>query len=269
MSGYDLDGGTPEALATQAEYERLSQAASSLGGAQLDIAYGPHPRQKLDVFPAGRGAPVLVFYRGGYWKAGSKESRRFPALEWLPRGVSWVAVNYRLVPEARLADCVDDARASLAFLAANAGGLGLDAGQLHVVGNSAGGHLGAMLAAADWPDAPPILSVTGISGLYDLVPLLKAAPNDWLCLDHRSAQALSPINHLPDPGLRVALCCGADETRAFKDQMATYATACRANGNPVAVFECPGADHFRVIGHLGTPGTALFSQLERLTEEGP
>src|SRR4030095_6993390 len=35
---------------------------------RLDLAYGPHPGERLDVFPArGPGAPVHVFVHGGYW----------------------------------------------------------------------------------------------------------------------------------------------------------------------------------------------------------
>ena len=45
-----------------------------------DIAYGPEPRQKLDVYPAGRpNAPVVVWFHGGRWQMNSKEDSCRPA----------------------------------------------------------------------------------------------------------------------------------------------------------------------------------------------
>ena len=261
---YDLDTNTQSFAHTQAEYDRRSEAAAALPGALLDLAYGDHPRQRLDVFSVGPDAPVLVFYRGGYWKAGSKEARRFPALAWHPRGVSWITVNCRLLPDATLSDMVEDARNSLLWIVANADRLGLNASQIHLVGNSAGGHLCAMTVAKDWIDRPKLRSLTGMSGLFDLAPLVHAAPNAWLKLTESSARALSPIHHLPAPDLPVLICCGGNETPAFKWQSLAYTDACRANGNAVKQFESPDKDHFEIIGDVGTPGTPLFSRLERL-----
>jgi len=259
-TGYDLDPTAPATVALQAEYERLSAQAARLPGARLDIAYGQHPRQRLDVFSAGSDALALVFFHGGYWRAGSKDARRFPAKPWNSHGVSWVAVNYRLTPEYALADAVDDACAAVKWLTANARDLGLDPGQFHLSGNSAGGHLAAMAAA----DHPGIRSLCAISGLFDLEPLLSTSANDWLRLDAEAAHRLSPIHQLPAPGLPILIGCGGAETPAFKSQSRHYAQACRAAGNPVTEFESPGADHFRIIGEYGIPGTLLFDRLARL-----
>ena len=119
-SGYDLNPDTPAARALQATYKRQSDSAARLPGAQLDLAYGPHPRQKLDVFSAGSNAPVILFFHGGYWTAGSKDARRFPSPTWIEHGVSWVAINYRLTPENALKVCVADARAATNWIAGNA-----------------------------------------------------------------------------------------------------------------------------------------------------
>lgn len=263
MGGYDLDATTASAMAMQEDYEQRSAAAAGLPGCCLDLAYGSDPRQKLDAFPSGPEAPVLIFLRGGYWKAGSKEGRRFPALEWCPRGVSWISVNYRLAPETLLGDIIGDARAAVLWVSRHADEIGIDCRQLHLVGNSAGGHLAAMAVAADWEGRPAIESFTGISGLYDLEPLLDAAANDWLNLSPDSAAVLSPITHLPEPELPVTLCCGGGETKAFKHQTELFAEACRGNGNRVDLFLNPGKDHFGIIGELGEPGTPLFKALER------
>ena len=263
-AGYDLDPHSASANAAQAEYVARSAAVAEAEGAQLDLAYGAHPRQRLDVFGAGAGAAAILFFHGGYWRAGSKDSRRFPAPAWAARGVAWIPVNYRLVPEATLEDAVADARAALAFVAEQAGALGVDPARLHLSGNSAGAHLAAMAAAGGWPGRPPVASLSVVSGLFDLEPLLRAGANDWLGLDAGRARALSPVHHLPPRDLPVLVGCGGAETQAFKAQGAEFAAACRARGNPVAGFEAPGHDHFQVIGDYGAPGSGLFDGLARM-----
>jgi arylformamidase len=220
---YDLDGSSDHANRVQADYVARSEVASDLPGALLDQSYGTDERQRLDVFPAGADAPVLVFFHGGYWRAGSKDSRRFPAIPWREHGVSWVAANYRLAPDNRLEDAVGDARAALVWVAAHANRLGLNGDALHVCGNSAGGHLAAMVAAEGWPGRPAIRSATLVSGLFDMTPLREAAANDWLGLDEARAKALSPVAHPPPPDLPVLLAVGGAETEAFKHQSRLYA----------------------------------------------
>jgi arylformamidase len=47
-------------------FEERSTAVRREWAAQLDVAYGDHPRERLDVFPAARpDAPVLIFFHGG------------------------------------------------------------------------------------------------------------------------------------------------------------------------------------------------------------
>ncbi|MDE2913400.1 MAG: alpha/beta hydrolase [Paracoccaceae bacterium] len=262
--GYELDPNDPATVTLQANYERRSRQAATLPGAQLNRPYGPDDRQRLDVFSAGATAPCLVFFHGGYWRAGSKDARLFPAPCWRARGVSWVAVNYRLLPDHSLAQATADARAATVWLADNATELGLDSTQLHVAGNSAGGHLAAMVAADGWKDRPRVASLTAISGLFDLGPLVDTAANAWLRLDSGIVQDLSPIHHLPPPGLEVLVGWGGAETREFEDQSRAYAETCRRSGNPVEIFASAGADHFRIIGEFGAPGTTLFDRLLRL-----
>ena len=199
-----------------------------------------------------------------------EDSRRFPAKHWNARGISWVPVNYRLTPDHALADCVEDARAAVAWLAANADAIGIDPSNLHLAGNSAGGHLAAMVAAADWADGSRpqgIRSLCAISGLFDLHPLLSATANNWLGLDDASARTLSPQQHLPPSGIPVLVGCGGAETTAFKDQSRNYAQLCRQAGNPLDLFESPDADHFRIIGEFGVPGSPLFDRLQRQIEK--
>lgn len=261
MTGaYDLPPHSPGFAEAQADMAARSVPARDLPG-QFDIAYGDHQRQKLDIFPAGKNAPAIVFLRGGYWKFGEKEDRHFPALEWLPRGVTWIVPNYRLAPDAHLADIVEDAEAAFQWVLDHGADHGVDLTQLHLVGNSAGAHLAAMIASG--PNGSAVRSLTLISGLFDLLPLLQEEPNSWLKLNRGLALQLSPALRLPRPDLPVTVAVGGGETAAFVKQSKDYFDALKAHGSPVHYVESPSQNHMEIIAETGTPGTPVFAAMEQ------
>ena len=268
QTGYDLDSSAPATVELQNSYDERSIPCASMPNAQLDIAYGPHPKNRLDIFPASPEAPALVFFHGGYWRAGSKESRRFPAVEWNARGVSWVVVGYRLLPEFSLHQVVEDACSSVEWLLANAEKHGISSTRLHLVGNSAGAHLAAMAAAGikamDRLQGNDIKSLTVVSGLFELSPLIDTAANEWLRLTPRTARELSPARNPLPKELPLLVLWGGHETEEFKRQSIDFANICRASGNAVQTAESADANHFQIIGEFGTPETPVFDRLEDL-----
>src|SRR5204863_9389725 len=62
----------------------------------LDLEYGPHERNKLDVYvPKGEGSfPLIIWVHGGGWQAGSKNGNN-PAMRLLEQGFAVAAINYR------------------------------------------------------------------------------------------------------------------------------------------------------------------------------
>jgi acetyl esterase/lipase len=115
-----------------------------------DIEYVPggHERQKLDLYlprqadPNGP-RPLLVWIHGGAWQAGSKD--RPQALRFVARGYAVASINYRLSQHARFPAQIEDCKAALRWLRANAGPHGYDPNRIGVWGASAGGHLVALL----------------------------------------------------------------------------------------------------------------------------
>jgi acetyl esterase/lipase len=107
-----------------------------------------HPRQRLDLYlPAlGAAAPLIVWIHGGAFRMGSKEDR--VPLEMLERGYAIASLNYRLSQHARVPAQIEDCKAALRWLRANAGMYNLDPERFASWGESAGGHLAAMLGAA-------------------------------------------------------------------------------------------------------------------------
>lgn len=261
MSGYDLPPDSPGFAEAQAKMSQLSKPLADFSGAYLDVPYGDHPRQRLDVFPAGPGCPAILFLRGGYWRAGNKEERHFPASEWATRGVTWIVPNYRLAPEASLPEIVEDACSALKCVFASEQEFGVDPTQIHLCGNSAGAHLAAMVAAS--PLATKICSLTLLSGLYDLQPLIGEAPNTWLNMNTETAKSMSPALNLPSKDIPITVCVGGTEAPEFIQQSREYAQRLNQSGSAVEYFKSPGKNHMEIILECGTPGTPVFEALER------
>lgn len=115
--------------------------------AHLDIAYGPHERNRLDVYtPDSPGPhPTIIWFHPGGWVAGDK-SMSMPIWDWTERGYAIVSVNYRYaVAGTTVGDAVDDAVAAVTMVLDRHAEWNLDADRIGVYGFSAGGHLAAMI----------------------------------------------------------------------------------------------------------------------------
>jgi len=108
----------PDAQVWLARYARESERARRELTARLDVAYGSHPGETLDVFlPAGHGPKAVhVFIHGGYWHRLDKVDFSFVARAFLPAGVAVVVINYALVPTVDLDELVRQCRASIAWV---------------------------------------------------------------------------------------------------------------------------------------------------------
>ena len=99
---------------------------------------------KLDVYTrrdTTAPQPTLVFYHGGGWVAGSKDSAIMSFLPWLEMGWTVVNVGYRLAAVAPAPAAVVDATCALRFVIDRADDYGIDTDRIVVSGESAGGHL--------------------------------------------------------------------------------------------------------------------------------
>ncbi len=90
-------------------------------------------------------APAVVYLHGGGWRAGNKRQFWRHAAHMASKGFIGVSVEYRLSGEATFPAAVEDAKAAVRWLRANASELGIDPSRIGAAGGSAGGHLAAML----------------------------------------------------------------------------------------------------------------------------
>ncbi|CAN5670509.1 hypothetical protein BH11PSE13_BH11PSE13_35330 [soil metagenome] len=118
-----------------------------------DIAYGPAPRQRMDVYLPARPdhAPILLMVHGGAWMIGNKAMPPVvneKIAHWVrDRGFILVSTNYRLVPEVDPLTQAQDVALAMAAVQASAASWGGDAKRLVLMGHSAGAHLVALLSA--------------------------------------------------------------------------------------------------------------------------
>ena len=110
----------------------------------LDIAYGSHPARRLDVhLPDCASFPVFLYFHGGGLEAGSKADQK-TVFEYLTaHGIAAVSADYRMYPEAKYPDFVDDAAAAAAWCHQNMPAYG--GTEIFIGGSSAGGFLSMML----------------------------------------------------------------------------------------------------------------------------
>ena len=141
-------------------------------------AYGPESRQKLDIYMPkdARDRPVVVFFYGGSWTAGSRGLYRFVGAALAERGFVTVVPDYRLYPQAKFPVFVDDGALALAWVQKHAQEFGGDPHRIVLMGHSAGGHEAAFLAydraLLEKAGAHPewIVGLVGLSGPYALEP---------------------------------------------------------------------------------------------------
>jgi alpha-L-fucosidase 2 len=215
--------------------------------------------------PSGAGPfPGVVLAHGGGWEAGDKVTYLTPVLEPLARaGFAWFSIDYRLTPEARHPQQLEDLRRALRFVRHHAAAYRVDPRRLAMLGESASGQMVAQLAtepcegeadAADPVDREPCTVAAAVSfyGVYDFEPLVRdASPRSLLfrlfgrtTLDEESRDALrrySPLYHVHSGMPPLLLIHGTDEI--LWEQGVAFAERLREVGANHELIRLDGAPH--------------------------
>ncbi len=152
-----------------------------------NISYGPHRKQKLDVYrpkDAGeRRLPVIVSVHGGGWVYGDKELYSHYCMDLAQRGFGVVNFTYRLSPEHKFPCHLEDTALAFDWVVRHGKEYGLDTEHIFAVGDSAGGHILALYCtlcgdpryAASYPFRVPgggtPKAVALNCGVYELVSM--------------------------------------------------------------------------------------------------
>jgi acetyl esterase/lipase len=207
----------------------LAQSPKDGVAVERDLAYGEHPRQRLDVYRAQyrQPTPVVVFAHGGAFVRGDKsvnDEVYANVLYYFARnGCLGINMEYRLAPEAPYPAGAEDVAAAVRWAVARAADLGGDPARVFVIGHSAG--------------------ATHVAG-YACDPKLRAARSGGLAgivlLSGRLRADAKPEN--PNAaGVRAYF--GDDESRYARRSPVTWARRCPVPAMlAIAEFENPLLD---------------------------
>ena len=234
--------------------------------AELGLAYGTSPRQKVDLFfPEATGhTPLALFVHGGYWRSLDASTFSHVAAGLNSRGIAVAVAGYDLCPQVTIGQIVGQIRTACVFLWRRFGQ------RLMVYGHSAGGHLAACMVATDWkridPKAPADLVPAGysISGLFDLTPLIATSMNVDLRLDDNEVARISPLYWPVAPGRVFDAVVGGAESAEFLRQSRIITDGWRAKGVETRYEEVPGANHFTAVDPLSDPNSAMTARVAAL-----
>ncbi|MBL8795904.1 MAG: alpha/beta hydrolase [Planctomycetia bacterium] len=120
---------------------------------QPDLVFAAYGQRelKLDLFAPKDGAgphPALVLIHGGGWQSGNKTELRPLAQQLAARGFVCICIEHRLSGEAKFPAAIQDCKAAVRWLRANAEKHRIDKNRIGGVGGSTGGHLVNLLATS-------------------------------------------------------------------------------------------------------------------------
>lgn len=249
--------------------DSASQSALPTGAQVLrDVAYGSDPLQKMDVYlPAHpQHAPVIFMVHGGGWRTGDKTNARVvnhKVARWLPRGIIFISVNYRLLPNADPLQQAEDVSRALAFAQNKTHDWGGDPSAFVLMGHSAGAHLVSLINSH--PDKAIGL---GAHPWLGTVSLDTAAMNIEAVMQGRHFrlydnafgkdaafwQAASPYQQLSAKAPPLLAVCSSTRPDHPCEEAKAYADHAHAMQLRVELLPQP-LKHSEINDNAGTPGT--------------
>lgn len=234
-------------------------------------AYGPLPRQSLDVYaPRGMSVarPVAVFLYGGGWEKGRKWDYGWVAQALAARGYVVVLPDYRLYPKAHFPDFLEDGAQVVRWVVDNAGAYGGDASRIVLLGHSAGAYNAVMLAAdpsylrAAGVDPGRVRGVVGLAGPYDFLPLRGHMAEVFGGADPRQTQPGTFVGPSTPPML---LLTGDADTVVNPRNTWALAEALRSQDAQVETRVYPGVGHNEIMAAISRPFRDRAAVLDDIT----
>ncbi|HZX27056.1 MAG TPA: alpha/beta hydrolase [Telluria sp.] len=232
-----------------------------------NVAYGSDPAQRFDVYiPQGgaHNAPVVLMVHGGGWSRGDKSMATVvenKAARWVPRGVVFISMDYRMIPAANPLEQARDVARAAAAVQRRAGEWGGDGRKLVLMGHSAGAHLVTLVTSArdlgSEAGMQPWLGTVALDGAaYNVVEIMQhrhyglydaafgTDQNLW-----RDASPIMRLDHATVPLLGV--CSSRREDSCA--QARAYEARTTALGSRMQVLS-EDLSHREINDRLGEPG---------------
>lgn len=238
-----------------------------------DIAYGPHERQKFDVYlPDGSKTDraALLFVHGGAFLDGHR-NRTAEIYSNVPRyfarhGIVGVNIGYRLADTAQYPGATEDVAAVVAWTRAHADEFGVDSKRLFLMGHSAGAaHTGSYVYdRRRHPSGGP-----GVAGHIVLSGRVRAEtrpenPNAGKVVayygtdDAEALDGLSPVSHVGPESVPTFVAWGEFENPLIDVHCAELVfRLAQAKGRSPAMMWLAAHNHTSTMAHINTAEDAL------------
>ena len=249
------------------------------------IIFAQPDDQPLDLqlfLPRERGAaprPGVVWVHGGGWRNKAMEGRVLwrQAAHLASLGYPGVNITYRLTPTYQFPAQLEDVQAGVRWVRRHAVELGIDPRRIGTVGESAGGHLSALLATTDAPIdgiSSRVQALVAIYGVFDFPSLMSqgstgareallggdpTTAEEGSPLWHR-ARAASPLYHADATTPPTLLLPGTSDTTVPYDQSVRFHARLRELGVSAELIPGQGGGH----GHIHRP-PHYHSTLQQMT----
>ena len=245
---------------------------------QRDISYGSLPRQKLDIYlPRDYGEaslPVILFFYGGSWNSGSRQDYRFVGRRLAHEGYITVVADYRLYPDVRFPDFLNDSalalRKTAELMRSDEFSRYHPQQRITLMGHSAGAYNAAMLALDKrWLEGvglereETINGWIGFAGPYDLYPITVEEVKPVFFHPQYPADS-NPVDFVENAVVPSLLLVPAEDD-LVSPQKNTWAlqNKLRAADKKSDAIEITGTNHSTIIGTLSP---VLFFKGSSMTE---
>tara|TARA_B100000686_G_scaffold309473_1_gene351425 strand:+ start:6132 stop:6992 length:861 start_codon:yes stop_codon:yes gene_type:complete len=251
--------------------QKKAKSARNILSSDLDIPYGKHPLQKLDIFYNKnlKNAPVHIFIHGGYWRALDKFDHSHLAAPFVKENCIYFSLNYGLCPSIKLSEIKNQIFEAIIWIYKNCSKYGGNPNNINISGHSAGAHLCAILTNFKWEtiNMPKniIKSAFLISGIYEPEVVLKLSLNDEIGLTKKEASTNTPI-----PTKKITthmfLSVGDSEPLAWIEQTKKYTKMLLEKDNSVNFKLLKNQNHFSILNLLSDPNTIYTKRMIEITK---
>ena len=227
-----------------------------------DLAFGPGPRQTLDIYEPAHGAerlPIVVFFYGGTWQMGEKKSYAFVGRALASKGYVVAIPDYRVYPEAKYPEFLRDGAQAVRWVRDHAADYGGDPRRIFLMGHSAGAYNAVMLTVdrrwlgeAGMDPRTDIRATVGLAGPYDFLPLTDAKLKD-IFGPRQARPDTQPINHVDGKAPPLLLAAGLDDDVIDPGNNTRLAERIHAAGGEAEVKLYPSLTHPLILGAFAGP----------------
>jgi acetyl esterase/lipase len=233
--------------------------------AYYDGADADPGKQKLDLFMPrdAKKVPVVMWIHGGGWMIGDRSMYGELGRRFAESGIGLAAISYRLSPKVKHPAHVEDCARAFAWLRDHVADYGGDPDRLFVSGQSAGGHLSALLTldlrylrALHVPDGA-IKGSIPMSGVYT-IPALPAESKGLMSMfpdsfgsDPEVCRAASPITHIANLSCPMLVITESEDVGLVRPSMKLFQRAAEKAGvKDIRFMDAEQRNHLSIVMNL-------------------